>query len=68
MDPTRPPLPRITPLVRDPVRLQEDEQTDDALRHDLAASRDAVVLGIDYAEIEAELLALLADPPHDACG
>lgn len=68
MDRTRPPLPRITPLGRDPVRLHHAEETDLALRRDLAASIDAVVTGIDYAELEAELLVLLADPPHDACG
>lgn len=67
MDPTRP-LPRIAPLVRDPVRLQDAEDTDLALRRDLKASVDSIVFGIDYDAIEAELLARVATPPRDACG
>ena len=67
MDATRPPLPRITPIGSDPVRLSDDD-TDAALRDDLRASRAAVVIGIDFATIQEQLLALVAGSPRDACG
>jgi hypothetical protein len=67
MDSTRPPLPRILPIGPDPVRLHADEQADDAVRFDLAASRDAVVVGLDHAAVWAQCLARLEDP-RDACG
>jgi len=68
MDPNRPPLPDLTSLPHDPVRLHDDA-TDEALRRDLTASRDAVALGIDHATVEALLLALVErDRAHDACG
>ncbi len=67
MDATRLPLPRIT-IGCDPVPLHDDDDAGAALRDDLVASRDAVVIGIDYATIGAELQALLAGSPRDACG
>jgi hypothetical protein len=64
----RRPMDSTRPTLVDPLRLHDDD-TDAALRRDLAASRDAVAIGIDHATVLAELLArIAATPRRDACG
>jgi hypothetical protein len=69
MDPTRKLPPRIMLCMHEPVRWVDDEDVDALLRADLAASARAVVRGIDFAALEAELLARLARPlGENECG
>ncbi|HET6585152.1 MAG TPA: hypothetical protein VFG69_16960 [Nannocystaceae bacterium] len=68
MVPNRAPFP-LPQLGCDPIRLHAADDTDPRLRGDLAVSREARAVGIDYAAVADELLALLAgEPARDACG